>query len=256
MNRFGQGTTIEDVMGFIRTNHLHASNSTVCWRDTYGRGVGVPISSCPSSTEKDGALCYPLCESGYTGVGPVCWQNCQVGFTDEGALCSMDGSITSANNSACPWYDKCGLVEAVGCSVCPDPAPGQTIHNDGCTCRIDPIIYAKKSYGRGAGTSLICKSSEQYDAGLCYEYCKSNYQGVGPVCWEFCPTSRPNEEGALCCATKADCDQKIDELAKSVLAAVEEAILAGADLATVVAAIKAAIEAAIGFILPLCGDFP
>ena len=47
-----------------------------CWLDSYGRGVGVPISSCPSGYNKDGALCYPSCRNGYYGVGPVCWSSC------------------------------------------------------------------------------------------------------------------------------------------------------------------------------------
>ena len=44
-----------------------------CWKNTQGRGVGVPTSSCNPGTEKNGALCYPLCKAGYNGVGPVCW---------------------------------------------------------------------------------------------------------------------------------------------------------------------------------------
>ncbi|GMI43038.1 hypothetical protein TrCOL_g2443 [Triparma columacea] len=65
----------------------------VCWKDSYGRGVGRPIHSCPSDQEKNGALCYPLCKENYYGVGPVCWENCKDGWVDEGALCRKDGSI-------------------------------------------------------------------------------------------------------------------------------------------------------------------
>ena len=32
-----------------------------CWKRTYGRGVGAPISDCPSDQDKDGGLCYPKC---------------------------------------------------------------------------------------------------------------------------------------------------------------------------------------------------
>ena len=49
------------------------SDAETCWVLAYGRGVGVPISTCPDDKEKDGALCYPLCRDGYDGVGPVCW---------------------------------------------------------------------------------------------------------------------------------------------------------------------------------------
>ena len=46
----------------------------------------------------------------------------------------------------------------------------------------------KKSYGRGAGTPLICDSTKDTDGGLCYNKCDANYKGVGPLCWEKCPT--------------------------------------------------------------------
>ena len=47
-------------------------------------------------------------------------------------------------------------------------------------------VYAKKSYGRGAGVPLGC-GNQQYDAGLCYDPCKMKFSGVGPVCWIDCP---------------------------------------------------------------------
>jgi hypothetical protein len=44
-----------------------------CWKRAYGRGVGKPIHTCEEGWEKNGALCYPLCEEDYHGLGPVCW---------------------------------------------------------------------------------------------------------------------------------------------------------------------------------------
>lgn len=41
----------------------------------------------------------------------------------------------------------------------------------------------KVSYGRGAGTPMVCGPNEEYDAGLCYQPCNPGYNGVGPVCW-------------------------------------------------------------------------
>uniref|UniRef100_A0A914PLM5 Secreted protein n=1 Tax=Panagrolaimus davidi TaxID=227884 RepID=A0A914PLM5_9BILA len=58
-----------------------------CWRTTYGRGVGKPISWCPADEDKNGALCYPKCKDGYLGVGPICWQKCPEGFKDIGVGC-------------------------------------------------------------------------------------------------------------------------------------------------------------------------
>ena len=54
-------------------DYHHTDVSHSCWKKAYGRTAGEPFSSCPDDKEKDGALCYPYCESGYSGVGPVCW---------------------------------------------------------------------------------------------------------------------------------------------------------------------------------------
>jgi len=61
------------------------------WKDSYGRGVGVPMI-CSSDQEQDAGLCYPKCNPGYKGVGPVCWGNsCTGDFTYLcGALCVTD----------------------------------------------------------------------------------------------------------------------------------------------------------------------
>lgn len=69
------------------------SSTSVCWKDSYGRGVGKAIHGCEEGLEKSGALCYPLCRDNYVGNGPVCWENCETGYVDEGALCRKDGSI-------------------------------------------------------------------------------------------------------------------------------------------------------------------
>jgi hypothetical protein len=96
----------------------------------------------------------------------VCWENCRPGYHDDGATCRKDAHIIGANNSKCPWYDKCGLTFAKHCSTCPD----SSYHNDGCTCRQDVHIYGKSSYGRGVGTipksagpSQWCKDDESVD---------------------------------------------------------------------------------------------
>lgn len=45
-----------------------------CNKKSEGRSAGVPIHACPEGAEKEGALCYPQCKSGFKGVGPVCWE--------------------------------------------------------------------------------------------------------------------------------------------------------------------------------------
>lgn len=174
-----------------------------CWKGTYGRGVGTIPADCPGQ-EKQAGLCYNYCKSGFYGVGPVCWQACPSGYTDDGAFCRKDAHIFASDNSSCPWYDKCGLTFAPGCSKCPSG-----YINDGCTCRRDVHIFAKASYGRGVGTPMSCSSSLQYDAGLCYQHCSSGMNGVGPVCWGSCPASIPVGCGAGCAATGGECANQI-----------------------------------------------
>ena len=74
-------TTIETNLGvvidvFADYGGVDVTGSTigVCSMiGSYGRGVGSPISSCSSGLEQSGLLCYPQCNSGYTGAGPMCW---------------------------------------------------------------------------------------------------------------------------------------------------------------------------------------
>lgn len=121
--------------------------------NSYGRGVGTIPDQCPPNTEKDGALCYPLCDAGYKGVSFVCWQICPSGYRDDGAYCAKPDIF-----KACPsgWEDI------------------------GVSCH-------KKSYTRSAGEVMICSDTQDSDVGLCYTKCKANYKGIGPVCWGTCP---------------------------------------------------------------------
>jgi hypothetical protein len=162
-------------------------------KSSYGRGVGTAPKSCGTGKDYDAGLCYADCKSGYHGVGPVCWESCKSGYHDDGATCRKNADIRKADNSKCPWYDKCGLTTNKGCSKCPEG-----YHNDGCTCRRDAHIYGKKSYGRGAGVPpKQCKAGEDYDAGLCYKACNPGFHGVGPVCWGKCPDGY-KDDGATC----------------------------------------------------------
>jgi hypothetical protein len=165
-------------------------------KPSYGRGVGTVPTNCGPGREYDAGLCYPPCATGFRGVGPVCWQTCPPGYSDDGATCRHDASIISSDNGACPWYDKCGLTFARGCSKCP---PGYA--NDGCTCRIDANIFGKSTYTRGVGSlPTACPGGREYDAGLCYTPCNPGFTGVGPVCWGTCPTGY--EDWGVQCAKR------------------------------------------------------
>ena len=222
-----------------------------CWKQAYGRGVGRVISTCPSDKEKDGALCYPLCRDGYNGVGPVCWQNCPDEFRDDGAYCYKPksygrgaGSIHKCENCekwGALWYPKCkASFHNVACCVCsPDCPSGMT--DIGISCQ-------KHSYGRTAGTPLICKPEEEEDAALCYDPCNSGYNGVGPVCWEDCPENT-TECGALCLAQGETCSQDILTDVKLVMEAAV-AFISGHEKGAVIDIAKLAGD----MVYPTCPD--
>lgn len=56
-------------------------------KESYDRGAGTAVDTCPAGTVNDAGLCYPRCPVGYSGVGPLCWTDCAGGFTDFGAFC-------------------------------------------------------------------------------------------------------------------------------------------------------------------------
>jgi len=69
--------------------------------------------------------------------------------------------------------------------------------DDGAVCRKDAHIFAKQSYGRGAGVPMICNTSQERQNGLCYPKCISSHYGSGPVCWQRCPAGYI-DDGAFC----------------------------------------------------------
>jgi hypothetical protein len=167
-------------------------------RPAYGRGVGTIPPSCDSDhADRDWALCYPNCQSGYTGVGPVCWQNCGSGYVDDGAFCRKP-LVTVAKQT----YGR-------GVGTIPFDCGSKQYDFGLCYphCRsgfngVGPMCWGSgwdffKSYGRGVGgipTSCTGGNSE-YQAGLCYTPCRSGFYPVGPVCWEEC---QGRDVGALC----------------------------------------------------------
>jgi len=189
-------------------------SSRACEHLSSTRGVGTIPDSCPSGYERNGALCYPLCQQGYYGVGPVCWESCPAGYHDDGVTCRQGLKIISADNSNCPWYDKCGLTLKKGCSTCP---PDQNYVNDGCTCRIPLDIITKKSYGRTAGIPLVCNSSLDESGALCYPQCPGNFSGNGPVCWQQCSTMYPVQCGWMCGNPGFNCSQEVTDFISAAL---------------------------------------
>jgi hypothetical protein len=168
-------------------------------KNSYGRGAGIPMV-CGPDEEQNGALCYPKCRAGYTGVGPVCWQACPAGFRDDGVACGKpepygrgtgyaiwDESKCRTEHGECEktgamWYPKCRTgFHNVACCVCSPDCPSD-MPDIGVSC-------SKKSYGRTAGTPLhACPDGHEKDGAPCYPVCQPKdgrrYKGVGPMCWE------------------------------------------------------------------------
>jgi hypothetical protein len=228
---------------------VSANKLPFCWRQSYGRGVGNPLSSnCAAGLDKSGLLCYPKCRDNYKGVGPVCWANCPAGFTDIGAFCqkskpygrgagfpwkfgdkpfSLNGARKRCQNkhgtgNCEKWgaviYPKCRKgFHNVGCCVCsPDCPAGYKDTGTGC---------AKPTYGRGAGEPLACAPGKERSGLLCYPPCKSDFKGVGPVCWQSCPSQLPTNCGAGCAKSGKDC-------ASNVFSMVSAPIMAAVNIAT------------------------
>lgn len=162
-----------------------AAGEGMCWRDEYDRGVGVPISSCASNLEKDGALCYDRCRAGYYGVGPVCWSYCPSGWSDDGATCRQP--ITS-------YAEACAFV---------DCDPGYTCW--GVFCGKGGNVIAKDTYTRGVGYPLQCAPNQQADAGLCYTPCQAGYSGTATMCWHNCTPIYPVMCGLACATSSNSC---------------------------------------------------
>lgn len=244
-----------------------AAAQQVCWRDSYGRGVGKIPSQCDLYEEKQGLLCYPKCRAGYRGVLNVCWQNCPAGSRDDGAFCRY---AEYGRGVGFPWkfgdalndrgmFKRCerrhgrGRCEKWGAVAYPKCKPGyapfgccicrpQRVNCAGMAGRID-LSCAKKSYVRATITPS-CSRGRQYDAGLCYPKCKSRYNGVGPVCWGRCPASHPVDCGAACATSSAACANAVTDQVVSVLDAAANLALTVATLGTGTAAKSGATSAA------------
>jgi hypothetical protein len=159
-----------------------------CWKKSYGRGVGTPLSSCVNGTEKSGQLCYKKCKENYLGEGPICWEQCKSDYKDYGLVCYRGEKILNKKNflNCPPGYLN---IRSLGCKLAAD-------------------LYLKQSYTREAGQSLTCSPNTEQDAGLCYNKCEKNYLGSGPICWQSCNSSGNTYEcGVFCMSNNKQCAQ-------------------------------------------------
>lgn len=157
--------------GYTDDGALCRKNAHIFPKQSYGRGAGTGLV-CGANQQAQGGLCYPRCAPGYYGLGPVCWAHCKAGYADHGATCfrhifdfygkqtygrGAGGPVTTCpagmerNGALC--YPRCAAGFVGNGPVCFQRCPtGYT--DDGVSCRLNAHIFAKPSYGRGAGEVL------------------------------------------------------------------------------------------------------
>ncbi len=207
-----------------------AQEKDVCWKSTYGRGVGEVPDSCRPGLERNGALCYEQCRPGFLGNGPVCWGSCPAGMQDMGAFCAKP-EPSYGRTAGYVDLAQCRREHAQGCEQdgllqYPRCKAGYTGRGPVCwSTQACPAGFAeagltctKPSYGRGAGEPLVCSAGKQADAGLCYQGCRPGFDGAGPVCWGRCQGEYGFECGGLCAIDQAMC---VKATADMVIASLE-----------------------------------
>jgi hypothetical protein len=196
--------------------------------------AGLCYTPCASGWYGELNRCYRPCAAGYIDDGLTCrrppqtingdcWAfgDCPAGWTDTGCFCSIIlhvysqefynrgvGTIpnqcgSGRENDAGLCYPNCaGGYDGVG-PVCWEYCPAETI-DDGAFCRIDVIINAKDTYGRGVGTvPTTCPDADRnFSAGLCYQFCPAGWDTSGSTCSQQCATGS-TDLGDACQASGA-----------------------------------------------------
>lgn len=216
---------------FFTTLLSAQANADVCWKPSYGRGVGTVPDTCDKvSQTKSGLLCYVKPKEGQTNVAGVVWQDCPVGWQSQGAFCRKPSPSEYGRGAGYPWKfgdafnlegarSRCAKDNRQGCEqsglvIYPKCGPGY--HPVGCCmCSRDcvqgmadaGVSCTKQTYVVSPITPT-CDATKQYDAGLCYKKCETEYNGVGPVCWGNCPKGMV-DCGAMCGKSATDCAEAI-----------------------------------------------
>lgn len=168
------------------------------------------------------------------------------------------------------WKPSFGRGRGLGRSRCdPEseyPEPGGALCYRKCQegYTSDGVTLCWKSisdvYSRGAGVHRSCQPDETEEAALCYKNCPAGFVGVGPVCWKSCSSSTypfyAVDYGAMCCATAAACEKQMFEMAVKFPALWARVVVSGlsGNYAGAVANAKVAVDGAMAFALPICGD--
>ena len=239
--------------------------SEVCWKPTYGRGVGTIPGECGAGQNKESGLCYTACPAGSTGVLTACHQNCPQGFGSVTAIdvsCSKPAKFPraayplAAGQAQCIAASEGRGCEQIGTALYVKPPAGFACEGPICQASC-PLGMAdagaacrkKPALARGVGTIPQCGSGAEPQVGLCYKSCNAGFGGAGPVCWGQCPASQPVDCGAMCATNSSQCGGAVANQIISVLdfavTVVETVVTAGGALGVrtaISAAEKAALE--------------
>jgi hypothetical protein len=177
-----------------------------CWKDTIPRGAGRLPQACPAGQERAGLLCYRACPAGMKRVGIDCHSVCPAGMRDDGLFCRAteygrgvgyaiwneskclaENAFSGCEKWGAMWYPKCAPgYKNFGANICRPVTPDcGALKLKG---RID-LSCAKDIHLGHATQAPLCSSTQQMDAGLCYDKCPAGYKGVGPVCWSRPPVT-------------------------------------------------------------------
>jgi hypothetical protein len=170
-------------------------------RDGYSGSGPLCLTNCPSGYRDDGLYCFKPDSYG-RGVGTPMSIRTKCSYykgTKVIKKCSTTSTCGSKEECIGLCYNSCrDGYYAAGCNVCSPHCPSGMI-DIGVSCM-------KGSYGRGVGSPMTCGSGEVYDAGLCYSACPTGASGVGPLCYKNCPSTNPYRLGVQCFKSKAERD--------------------------------------------------
>ena len=163
-----------------------------------GPNLCFSTQSCPPGTVEDSGLCYPPCDSGYTGAGPLCWANytsigvgvlkaCPADWDDAGLICGKNTytngvgtplnqrcwgdpwkTVFQSGHQECVWECPSGKNNVV--SLCYNPCRAGYHYAGGNLCEPDGGIQAIGKFNNDARLTCPADHPDEID-GLCYAKC-------------------------------------------------------------------------------------
>ncbi len=163
---------------------------SLCWKDSYGRGVGTVPRNCePGFSEDTAGLCWPNARPGYVCDFFVCRQAaCPAGFRDDGLTCFKPepykrdeypvnaGEAAKAVGDGLAWFFSFGTYEASGDTG---------------------LDGARRRCSEAHGDNCVTANGDT----IVYETCKAGYEQA-PVITNLCTPSCPSPmtDGGIFCA--------------------------------------------------------